>query len=669
MSDESTQLSVAELLARNGQGVPSSGGGRRRRSGRGISVTELTGDMPAVREGSSAHAAPEPETPEPDYSSPLSDYAPDPTNSPLSGPISYYDPLSSGTEAPSSNGYEPGGFGAGSGYDLNGYGAGGTGYEPGGAGANGYDSNGYGAHGAGGTDYGSNGYEPNGFGANGAGAAGYAPNGFGENSAGSNGYDLNGYGSSGAGSNGYGSGGAGSNGYGSDQVGSNGYGPNGVGSNGYDLNGFGAGGAGSNGYEPNGAALNGVAPPGFEPGAYEPPAFEQHTYQSPAMSDAALRDPTGFGWPGSDPAAPASDPFAAPATGGRRSRRERREAMEALSEQAAPAPPEALNPGPGVEGGRRRREPDIEATEIRPFGGGPFRSADDVNPPAAWAPQRATAPEPPPFRPPEPSGGAERPQLPRRNGAGGAPAALPAWSARRRQPPEPPGPQADHAAPPPGAPNGQTTVWALADRDQQLISGPTVAGDLLRAEPPARGGRRDFGRNGAAPPPVIDDRTDVYRPIETDDEFDSDEYDPDFEFDDAEDDELDDKPSRPWAERVGQLAARGRELARSRTTSTRSTGSRAAAKSADDVARQQWMVLGGQVAGAAIAGMLLFKGFEKMWDMLPFVALVLAMVVILGLVALVRVLRRTDDIMSTVIAVIVGIFVTLGPLAFLLSTN
>lgn len=81
------------------------------------------------------------------------------------------------------------------------------------------------------------------------------------------------------------------------------------------------------------------------------------------------------------------------------------------------------------------------------------------------------------------------------------------------------------------------------------------------------------------------------------------------------------------------------------------------------------MILGGQSAGAAVAGMLLFKGFERMWEMLPWVALALAMVVILGLVALVRILRRTDDILSTVIAVVVGIFVTLGPLAFLLSTN
>lgn len=84
---------------------------------------------------------------------------------------------------------------------------------------------------------------------------------------------------------------------------------------------------------------------------------------------------------------------------------------------------------------------------------------------------------------------------------------------------------------------------------------------------------------------------------------------------------------------------------------------------------RQWLMIAGQSVGAAVAGMLLFKGFERMWEMLPWVALTLAMIVILGLVALVRVLRRTDDIFSTVIAVVVGVFVTLGPLAFLLSTN
>ena len=68
-------------------------------------------------------------------------------------------------------------------------------------------------------------------------------------------------------------------------------------------------------------------------------------------------------------------------------------------------------------------------------------------------------------------------------------------------------------------------------------------------------------------------------------------------------------------------------------------------------------------------GALLFKGFEKLWDMMPWVALVLAVLVILGLVATVRIMRKTDDMFSIVIAIVVGVFVTMGPLVFLLSTN
>ncbi|MEU2126003.1 hypothetical protein ABZ507_29735, partial [Nocardia niwae] len=174
-----------------------------------------------------------------------------------------------------------------------------------------------------------------------------------------------------------------------------------------------------------------------------------------------------------------------------------------------------------------------------------------------------------------------------------------------------------------------------------LLSGQTVAGDLLRdgVERAERGGaqRRGRGRGGRAAVDVaeMDGVTDVYEPIELDEE-----------------DDEDDLPAAPRA-----------------ATRAASRRSRTARKTEDDDNRRQWMILGGQSTGAAVAGMLLFKGFERMWEMLPWVALALAMIVILGLVALVRILRRTDDILSTVIAVVVGIFVTLGPLAFLLSTN
>ncbi|MFM1725857.1 hypothetical protein ABEU20_004480 [Rhodococcus sp. PAM 2766] len=90
---------------------------------------------------------------------------------------------------------------------------------------------------------------------------------------------------------------------------------------------------------------------------------------------------------------------------------------------------------------------------------------------------------------------------------------------------------------------------------------------------------------------------------------------------------------------------------------------------AEPSAAKQWAVLLGQGAVALVAGALMFKGFEKLWDMLPMVALILAVLVIVGLVAMVRILRRTDDITSLVIAVVAGVFVTLGPLAFLLGTS
>ncbi|MDJ0392071.1 hypothetical protein QMK17_01835 [Rhodococcus sp. G-MC3] len=86
-------------------------------------------------------------------------------------------------------------------------------------------------------------------------------------------------------------------------------------------------------------------------------------------------------------------------------------------------------------------------------------------------------------------------------------------------------------------------------------------------------------------------------------------------------------------------------------------------------AAKQWLALAGQGVVAVIVGALLFKGFERLWDMLPWVALILAVLVIVGLVAVVRILRRTDDMISMVIAIAVGVFVTLGPLAFQLSTG
>ncbi|HEY7051332.1 MAG TPA: hypothetical protein VH496_04255 [Mycobacterium sp.] len=65
---------------------------------------------------------------------------------------------------------------------------------------------------------------------------------------------------------------------------------------------------------------------------------------------------------------------------------------------------------------------------------------------------------------------------------------------------------------------------------------------------------------------------------------------------------------------------------------------------------------------AVAFGAALFIGFDELWKWNNVVALVLSVLVILGLVAAVWVVRKTEDIASTLIAVAVGALVTMGPL-------
>ena len=84
------------------------------------------------------------------------------------------------------------------------------------------------------------------------------------------------------------------------------------------------------------------------------------------------------------------------------------------------------------------------------------------------------------------------------------------------------------------------------------------------------------------------------------------------------------------------------------------------------LARGGLVVLQSILAVAFGAG--LFIAFDQLWRWNNIVALVLSVLVILGLVVAVRVVRKTEDIASTLIAVAVGALVTLGPLALLQST-
>lgn len=72
---------------------------------------------------------------------------------------------------------------------------------------------------------------------------------------------------------------------------------------------------------------------------------------------------------------------------------------------------------------------------------------------------------------------------------------------------------------------------------------------------------------------------------------------------------------------------------------------------------------------AVAFGAGLFVAFDELWRWNSIVALVLAVLVILGLVVGVRVVRKTEDIASTLIAVAVGALITLGPLALSLQSG
>ena len=71
----------------------------------------------------------------------------------------------------------------------------------------------------------------------------------------------------------------------------------------------------------------------------------------------------------------------------------------------------------------------------------------------------------------------------------------------------------------------------------------------------------------------------------------------------------------------------------------------------------------GQAVLALAFGLGVFYAFGKLWAWNSLLALVLTVLVTLGMVAAVQAVRRTVDIVSTLMAVAVGLGLTLGPLA------
>ncbi|WP_053737065.1 hypothetical protein [Nocardia sp. NRRL S-836] len=89
----------------------------------------------------------------------------------------------------------------------------------------------------------------------------------------------------------------------------------------------------------------------------------------------------------------------------------------------------------------------------------------------------------------------------------------------------------------------------------------------------------------------------------------------------------------------------------------------------EDVQRspaKEWLVMIGQLAVGVLGGAALWLAFNFLWRTQAVAALVVALAVTVGLVLLVRKIRRADDLQTTLLAILVGLIVTVSPAAMLL---
>ncbi|TQJ03363.1 hypothetical protein FB471_3119 [Amycolatopsis cihanbeyliensis] len=84
---------------------------------------------------------------------------------------------------------------------------------------------------------------------------------------------------------------------------------------------------------------------------------------------------------------------------------------------------------------------------------------------------------------------------------------------------------------------------------------------------------------------------------------------------------------------------------------------------------RQWLALAGQLTLGVAGGAGVWLGFNWLWTRLPAAALVAALVVTVGLVLIVRKVRRAEDLQTTVLALLVGLVVTVSPAALLLVSR
>lgn len=83
----------------------------------------------------------------------------------------------------------------------------------------------------------------------------------------------------------------------------------------------------------------------------------------------------------------------------------------------------------------------------------------------------------------------------------------------------------------------------------------------------------------------------------------------------------------------------------------------------------EWAAMVSQVGLGVVGGATLWLICEWLWQRIPVVALVVALGLITAMVWIVRRVRHAEDLQTTVIAVLVGLFVTVSPAALLLVSR
>lgn len=84
---------------------------------------------------------------------------------------------------------------------------------------------------------------------------------------------------------------------------------------------------------------------------------------------------------------------------------------------------------------------------------------------------------------------------------------------------------------------------------------------------------------------------------------------------------------------------------------------------------KQWLALAGQLALGVVGGAGVWLGFNWLWGRIPAAALIAALVITVVLVLIVRKVRRAEDLQTTVLALLVGLVVTVSPAALLLVSR